>query len=64
MEQKEIAKRMIEIYDIIDFIDDRYHNQDVVNLIKISNELYSKLTPSNQHKFRKWLEKKFKENES
>lgn len=64
MEQKEIAKRLIEIRDIIDFIDDGYHNQDVVNLIKISNELYSKLTPSNQHKFRKWLEKKFKENES
>lgn len=64
MEQKEIAKRLIEIRDIIDFIDDGYHNQDVVYLIKISNELYSKLTPSNQHKFQKWLEKKFKENES
>ena len=35
MNQKEIAKRIIEIHDIIYFIDDGYHNYDISNLIKI-----------------------------
>ena len=45
----------------MDFIVDGYHNEDIANLIKISNELYSKLTLANQIKFQKWLEKKSKE---
>ena len=61
MEQKEIAKRLIEIRDIMDFIDDGYHNKDIQNLIKISNELYSKLTSANQDKFQTWLKKKSEE---
>ena len=60
MEQKEIAKRLIEIRDLMDFIDDGYHNKDIANLITISNELYLKLTLANQIKFQKWLEKKSK----
>ena len=59
--EKEIAKRLIEIYDIIDFIDDGYHNKDIVNLIKLSNELFSKLSPINQKKFQEYIEKKMKE---
>lgn len=58
MEQKEIAKRIIEIHDIMDFIDDGYHNKDIVNLIKISNELFSKLNPINQKKCQEWFDKK------
>ena len=57
--QKEIAKRLIEVRDLIDYLDDGYHSTDVDNLIKISNELYSKLIPANQEKFRIWLEKKY-----
>ena len=38
--QKEIAKRLIEVRDLIDYLDDGYHSKDVDNLIKISNELY------------------------
>ena len=56
--EKEIAKRLIEIRDIIDFIDDGYHNKDIGNLIKISNELFLRLSPNNQKKFQEWLEKK------
>ena len=56
--EKEIAKRLIEIRDIIDFIDDGYHNKDISNLIKISNELFLRLSPYNQKKFQEWLEKK------
>lgn len=59
--EKEIAKRLIEIRDIIDFIDDGYHNKDIGNLIKISNELFLRLSPNNQKKFQEWLEKKERE---
>ena len=58
MEQKKIAKRIIEIHDIMDFIDDGYHNKDIANLIKISNELFSKLSPINQKKCKEWFDKK------
>ena len=56
--EKEIAKRLIEIRDIIDFIDDGCHNEDIDNLVKISNDLYSRLSPVNQKKFQEWLAKK------
>ena len=58
MNQIEIAKRVIEIHDIIDFIDDGYHNADIHDLIKISNELFSKLTPTNQNELKRWFDKK------
>ena len=59
--EKEIAKRIIEIHDIIDFIDDGYHNEDIHNLVKISNELFSKLNPTNQKKMQEWFDKKMEE---
>lgn len=61
--EKEIAKRIIEIHDVMDFIDDGYHNNDIANLIKISNELFSKLNPENQRKCQEWFDKKQKEKE-
>ena len=57
--QKEIAIKLIEVRDLIDYLDDGYHSKDVGNLIKISNELYSKLIPDNQEKFRIWLKKRY-----
>ena len=59
--QKEIAKRIMEIHDIMDFIDDGYHNEDIHNLVKISNELFSKLNPTNQKKMQEWFDKKIEE---
>ena len=56
--KKEIANRLIEIRDIIDFIDDGYRNKDIDNLIKISNELFLKLSPINQKKCQEWFDKK------
>lgn len=58
MNQIEIAKRVIEIHNIMDFIDDGYHNVEIIHLIKISNELFSKLTPTNQIELQKWSDKK------
>ena len=45
----------------MDFIDDGYHNEDIQNLVKISNELFSKLNPTNQKKMQEWFDKKMKE---
>ena len=59
--QEEIAKRFIEVRDVMEFLDDGYHNQDYRNLVKISNDLFEQLSPVNQEKARKWLEKKFNE---
>lgn len=59
--QKEIEKRILEIHDIIDFIDDGYHNRDIVNLVKISNELFYKLTPANQKKMQDYYDRKMRE---
>ena len=62
--EKEIAKRIIEIHDIIDFIDDGYHNKDIGNLIKISNDLFSRLSKINQKKMKEWFDKKERDRES
>ena len=59
--QKEIATRNMEIHDIMDFIDDGYHNKDIQNLVKISNELFSKLNPTNRKKMQEWFDKKTEE---
>ena len=59
--QKEIARKIMEIHDIMDFIDDGYHNKDVQNLVKISNELFSKLNPTNQKKMQEWFDKNMEE---
>lgn len=59
--QEQIAGRLIELYHIIDFIDDGYHNEDINVLIKLTNELFEKLNPTNQEKFKEWLEKKIEE---
>ena len=57
--QKEIAIKLIEVRDLIDYLDDGHHNEDVYHLNKISNELFSKLIPANQEKFRIWLKKRY-----
>ena len=59
--QEEIAKRFIEVRHLIDFLDDGHHNQDVCNLVKISNDLLEQLNPANRQKAREWCEKKFQE---
>lgn len=59
MTQEEIVKRFIEVRDIMDFLDDGYHNEDIFHLTKISNELFSKLNPIHQKKCQKWLELRY-----
>lgn len=56
--QKEIGKRLIEVRDIMDFLDDGYHSKEISDLTKISNELFTSLNGANQQRFRDWLERK------
>ena len=58
--QKEIAKRLIEIKDIVNFLNDGLHREDVENLRKIHDDLYLRLTPTNKKKYENWLMKKIK----
>lgn len=62
MTQKEIGKGIIEIDDVIDLIDDGHHDKDVFNLIKISNELFSKLTLDNKKKCLEYFSRKLEKN--
>ena len=59
--QEEIAKAFIMVRKLMDFLDDGYHNEEICNLVKISNGLFERLSPANQEKARKWTEKKFQE---
>lgn len=59
--QKEIAKRLIEVRDLMDFLDDGYHIEEYFNLVKISNGLFLRLNEVNQKKFKNWVEKKIQE---
>lgn len=43
MEQYKLMKLIDNIHEVMDYIDDGYHNHDVAYLTKISNELVSKL---------------------
>lgn len=56
--QKEIAKTFLKVRDVIDFLDDGYHNKDIFHLIEISNELFTSLNERNQMRIRKILEQR------
>lgn len=59
--QKGICMGFIMVRKLIDLLDDGYHNHDIANLTKISNELFEEMSPTNQQKAREWCEKKEKE---
>lgn len=56
--QKEIAKRLLEVIDLMDFYDDGCHFKEYCDLVWMSNDLYSRLNEANQKKFQDWMEKK------
>lgn len=43
IEEYKIMKLVDDIHEIMDYIDDGYHNLDIANLVHISNELLAKL---------------------
>ena len=59
--QKEIAKILIQIRNVMDFLDDGYHNKEYGDLVEISNGVFSRLSEENQKKAQEWYQKKLEE---
>lgn len=59
--QKEIAKILIELLDVMDFLDDGHHNREYFEIVKISHRLFSRLNATNQKKFQEWVRKKMED---
>ena len=63
LKQKEIAEALIHLLKVRYLIDDGYHNEELWELIKVSNTLFEELSDANKKKFQVWLDKKMKEDE-
>ena len=59
--EKDIAIKLLECRDLMYFFDDGHHIKEYFYLVKMSNELYSMLSESNQKAFQEYMEKKCKE---
>ena len=64
LKQEEIAKALIQLVNVRYLIDDGYHNNELGNLIKVSNTLFDELNDVNKEKFQRWLDKKMQEEEA
>ena len=64
LKQEDLAKALIQLVNVRYLIDDGYHNNELVNLVKVSNILFNELNDANKRKFQIWLDKKMKEEDS
>ena len=64
LKQENLAKALIQLVNVRYLIDDGYHNNELVNLVKVSNILFNELNDANKRKFQIWLDKKMKEEDS
>ena len=62
LKQEEILKALIQLVNIRYLIDDGYHNEELCELIKVSNVLFEELSDANKIVFQIWLDKKMNEN--
>lgn len=60
LKQEDLAKALIQLVNVRYLIDDGYHNNELVNLVKVSNALFNELNDVNKRKFQIWLDKKMK----
>lgn len=58
LKQVEIAEALIQLVNVRYLIDDGFHENELVNLIKVSNTLFDDLNNANKAKFQLWLTKK------
>ena len=58
LKQEEIGKALIQLVNIRYLIDDGYHNEELGDLIKVSNVLFNELNDANKERFQIWLGKK------
>lgn len=61
LKQKDLVEALIQLVNIRYLIDDGYHNNELVNLVKIGDTLFNELNDVNKRKFQIWLDKKMKE---
>lgn len=64
LKQEEVAKALIHLVNVRYLIDDGYHNNELGNLINVTNTLFDELNDVNKEKFQIWLEKKMNEEEA
>lgn len=62
LKQGEIAEALIQLVNVRYLIDDGFHENELVNLVKVSNTLFDELNDANKAKFQLWLTKKMEEN--
>ena len=60
LKQEDLAKALIQLVNVRYLIDDGYHNNELVNLVKVSDTLFNELNDVNKRKFQIWLDKKMK----
>ena len=60
LKQEDLAKALIQLVNVRYLIDDGYHNNELVNLVKVSNALFNELNDVNKRKFQIWLDKRMK----
>ena len=61
LKQEDLAKALIQLVNVRYLIDDGYHHNELVNLVKVSDNLFNELNDVNKRKFQIWLDKKMKE---
>jgi hypothetical protein len=61
LKQEDLGKALIQLVKVRYLIDDGYHNNELVNLVKVSDTLFNELNDVNKRKFQIWLDKKMKE---
>ena len=64
LKQEELAKALIQLFNVRYLIDDGYHNNELANLIKVSNTLFNELSDDNKRNLQIWLYKKMNEEDS
>lgn len=61
LKQEDLAKALIQLVNVRHLIDDGYHHNELMNLVKVSDKLFNELNDVNKRKFQIWLDKKMKE---
>lgn len=61
LEQEDLVKALIQLVNVRYLIDDGYHHNELMNIVKVSANLFNELNDVNKRKFQIWLAKKMKE---
>lgn len=62
LKQGEVAEALIQLVNVRYLIDDGFHENELVNIVKVSNTLFDELNDANKAKFQICLTKKMEMN--